>query len=178
MIEFFLLLFLGTAACYDLHSRRIPNEVVSAGIVAGFFLNGLLSEEMGGLGILNSLGGLGVGLLLLLPLYLLHAMGAGDIKLMAMSGAFLGARGVTGAFIYVLLVGGLLAIVMACHHLGQDRLFSKRKKTFPTVPLVRPTLRSEAIGSRLEKRVTLPYGVAIAVGTAVYLLNHHSVGSG
>src|SRR5690242_11211981 len=103
-----LLSLLLVAAVHDIHARRIPNTLVLTGVVAGLLLNGVLPSALGGPGVLDSLFGLVAGLLLLLPLYLVRAMGAGDVKLMSMIGAFLGAQAVVQAFIYILLAGGLL----------------------------------------------------------------------
>lgn len=164
------------AAWHDIRSRRIPNALVFPGTVAGVLSNALLPQEMGGLGVLDSLAGLGMGLVLLLPLYLLRAMAAGDVKLMAMTGAFLGARGVSGALLCVLLAGGVLALGIAWRQGTLHRLL--RKLTM--------MLFTRAAGSSLESRPMtgylpgsaadaaesmgkLPYGVAIATGTLVYL---------
>ena len=54
-------------------------------------------------------------------------MGAGDVKLMAMTGAFLGGRGMMGAFMYILLAGGLLALVMAWRQGRLSTLLRKLK---------------------------------------------------
>src|SRR5690349_17759206 len=112
----FLLLLLLAAAWSDIRSRRIPNLLVFPGAIIGLLLHALLQQETGGLGILGSLAGLGTGLVLLLPLYLLRIMGAGDVKLMAMTGAFLGAQETVGALLCVLLAGGGLALAAALRH--------------------------------------------------------------
>lgn len=170
----FLLLLLLIAAWCDIRSRRIPNAVVFPGAVVGVLSNAMLPQEMGGLGVLDSLAGLGVGLVLLLPLYLLRAMGAGDVKLMAMTGAFLGARGATGALLCVLLAGGVLALGVAWHQGKLRRLVDNLKMmlfigavggSMWSLPVVgnHPDSAAESVGK-------LPYGVAIAAGTMVYLL--------
>lgn len=166
---FLLLLLLLAAAWHDIRSRRIPNALVYTGAITGVLVNTLLPQEMGGLGALDSLAGLGAGLLLLLPLYLLRAMGAGDVKLMSMVGAFLGARGVTGAFMCVLLAGGLLALVMVWRQgkLSMSlrklkmALFFRRSSTAHLSPMPREP-------EFVAKFDQLPYGVAIAAGTAAY----------
>lgn len=56
---------------------------------------------------LSSLGGLGAGLLLLLPLYLLGLVGAGDAKLLAAFGAWLGLQ-------TTLLAAACLAVLALC----------------------------------------------------------------
>jgi prepilin peptidase CpaA len=184
-----LLSLLVVAAWHDIRSRRIPNALVFSGAVAGILLNTLLPQQMGGLGVFDSLAGLGLGLVLLLPLYLLRAMGAGDVKLMAMTGAFLGANGVTGAFMCVLLAGGLLALAMGWHQGKLSTLLRKlsKRKVVPLTWGSPAELDSEETGStvdpsrtatNLPKRTAkfdqLPYGVAIAVGTAAWIITVYS----
>lgn len=117
---FTLCLLLSLAVWNDVRTRRIPNRLVLVGVLTGLALNtflpagaGFFTEPSGALGPVNSLGGAAVGLATLLPLYALGAMGAGDVKLMAMVGAFLGSKAVLGAAILSLLAGGLLAFTVA-----------------------------------------------------------------
>ena len=56
-----------------------------------------------------------VGLGVMLPLHILGGTGAGDVKLMAAFGAFLGPAGVLGAFIRMAIVGGVIALAVAVH---------------------------------------------------------------
>ena len=165
-----LILLLFVAAWQDIRSRRIPNALVFSGAMGGVLLNSLLPQEMGGLGVLDSLAGLGIGLALLLPLYLLRAMGAGDVKLMAMTGAFLGVQGTINALLYVLLVGGVLALAVTWHQGNLRRLLRSLK----TMLFIGAT--GGAIGNLPTPDADLPgmpYGVAIAVGTTAYLAVTH-----
>lgn len=169
------LLLLLAATWYDIRSRRIPNALVLPGAVAGLLANAVVPQEMGGLGVFDSVAGFGVGLVLLLPLYLLRAMGAGDVKLMAMTGAFLGMRGVTAAFLYILLAGGVLALGMAWRQGKLRMLLHKLKMILST--------RGGSTGDLLlagnlpqstaESADKLPYGVAITAGTVAYLAAAH-----
>lgn len=161
------------AAWQDIRHYRIPNALVFSGAAIGVLLNTLLPQEMGGLGCLTSLAGLGVGLAVLLPLYLLRALCAGDIKLMAMIGAFVGPANMLMITIYILVAGGVLAIGVV---LWKGTL-SKLMDNFKIMLLMRlagstsinlPT--TETIDQSAGK---LPYGVAIAAGTLVYLAKIH-----
>src|SRR5450432_1473927 len=97
------------AAIYDLRTRRIPNPLVLAAAAAGFaiqlFLFGLAGLRAAGLG-------LGLGFVLYFPLWLLHARGAGDVKLLAAAGAFLGPGNTLVLFILTALLGGVLALAI------------------------------------------------------------------
>jgi prepilin peptidase CpaA len=180
-----LLSLLVIAAWHDIRSRRIPNVLVFPGAVAGVLSNTLLPQEMGGLGVFDSLAGLGLGFVLLLPPYLLRAMGAGDVKLMAMTGAFLGVKGVMSAFMHVLLAGGLLALAMAWRQGKLSTLLCKLGKLKMGQPAVGSSVELDSGGTsstadpsrtatnlleRTAKFDQLPYGVAIAAGTAVWII--------
>ncbi|SEA44529.1 A24 family peptidase [Nitrosospira multiformis] len=183
-IGFLLLLLLAAAWC-DIRSRRIPNLLVFPGAIIGVLLHALLPQETGGVGILGSLAGLGTGLALLLPLYLLRIMGAGDVKLMAMTGAFLGAQPTVGALLCVLLAGGVLALGAALLE-GKLRLLWRNLNVMLLEALAGGVMTGlpvsgkpgEAVGgavaestaeSAAESVGSLPYGVAIAAGTMAYL---------
>src|SRR4051794_15864624 len=77
----------------DVKSHRIPNRLVFIGAGMGLLLNtvlpegyGFISALPGALGFWRALVGLGLGILILLPLYMMRGMGAGDVKLVAMVG--------------------------------------------------------------------------------------------
>ncbi|MGZ3183280.1 MAG: A24 family peptidase [Telluria sp.] len=96
-------------ALRDLFERRIPNPYLAA----GFACAALLQLAAHGLpGLLDGLGGALVGLGLLLPLYLVRGMGAGDVKLMAAAGAFLGPALALRACLASVFAGGAAALVL------------------------------------------------------------------
>src|SRR5438105_6042576 len=99
-----------TAALYDIKSRRIPNWLVAIGLIlsAAFSV-----ESSGAQGLTTWGGGLLVGFGLFIPIYILRAMGAGDVKLMVMVGSFLGAGAALDAVLLTLLTGGGLALFYA-----------------------------------------------------------------
>jgi prepilin peptidase CpaA len=168
---------LGLAVWHDVRSRRIPNRLLLPGALAACALHGALAagqglfqQPFGGLGLMSALAGLAIGLALLLPLYMLGAMGAGDVKLMAMVGAFLGPQAVIEAALLSLLCGGVLALSAA--------LWSR---TLPTVlmhvqqMLLHALLRAvsgagAAIPAPPAASGKLPYAIAIASGTLLQLM--------
>lgn len=99
------MLFIATIA--DLRQRRIPNILVVAGVALGIVGHAWFAA---GAGILTATAGMLVGLLCLLPLYALGALGAGDVKLMAMCGAFLGPVQGAVASVSTLVAGGVLGL--------------------------------------------------------------------
>ena len=165
-----LLLFLAGAVITDLRARIIPNALVLAGALSGILLAGLQPE---GIGILRALGGLALGLAIFLPLYLLRAMGAGDVKLMAMTGTFLGYAAIAEAALWVLLMGGALALVFALRRSVARRMVGNlREMLFSAAASVQiRVLPDFSRGPQTAAR--LPYAVAIALGVAAFLLARH-----
>ncbi|MEG1768355.1 MAG: A24 family peptidase [Comamonas sp.] len=164
-----LLALLLAAAICDLRTRRIPNRLTVGGATAALLFS-LVAPHHGG-GLLWALGGLGLGLALMLPLYLLRALGGGDVKLMAMSGAFLGPEGTWQAVIFVFVVGGLLAMGYALWHRVVGKLLRNSLKTVQLLSMtVAAGIRPDARASSAQSVGTLPYGVSIALGTAAFLV--------
>ena len=95
------------AAIGDLRTRRIPNKLVAVLAVAGIAYSVVRVPVLPGL--LQAGGGLLAGLACWLPFYALGWLGAGDVKLYAAAGAWLGpARAAEGA-----LVGALFGAVLS-----------------------------------------------------------------
>lgn len=106
-----LLLILALAAgWFDLRFRRIPNWLNVSGAILGIGLNVLLS---GGYGGAESLFGILCAFAVYVPLFLLRAMGAGDVKLMIAIGAVAGPRNWFEIFLASALLGGVAALVLA-----------------------------------------------------------------
>jgi prepilin peptidase CpaA len=172
---------LGAALWHDLRTRRIPNRLVLWGTVGGVLLNsmlpagaGLFQQPFGGLGLLQSLAGAAAGLALLLPMYLLRALGAGDVKLMAMCGAFLGPDAVLEAALLTFLCGGVLALAAA---LAGRRLRLVLRNTWHM--MLGALLHSLAGGTATIAEPPpatgkLAYAFAIASGTGLQVFLHYT----
>ncbi|MDY0961144.1 A24 family peptidase [Massilia sp. CFBP9026] len=175
---FLLFALLGAAVWHDVRARRIPNAIVFPGALAAFALHallpagdGLIGGQVGGLGLLQSLGGWGLGLALLLPMYALRMMGAGDVKLLAMVGAFVGVDQILAVALVTLVAGGVLALVFAAWQRSLRRLVGNAWQmamhttaSALTGSLVAPVTPPQAASGRL------PYAVAIAVATVGCML--------
>lgn len=162
-----LIALLVAAAWIDWRTMRIPNWLTVAGMVWGLGWNAATGTTVLD-GLLFALGGLSLGLALFLPLWLLRVMGAGDVKLMAMVGAFLGAFATFKAVLLVGIVGGVAVVLFAVSQRATRRLASNMKDiaasmVIPGMPLWRPDLSGSSIGK-------LPYGVSIGVGSLAYLV--------
>jgi len=166
-----LLLVIG-AAISDYRTHRIPNWLVLSGVLFGVIYNTVLPRFPHDT-ILFPLAGLGFGLLLFLPLYLVRAMSAGDVKLLAMVGAFLGTSATFRAALVIMIVGGVLSLLFVLVRGTASLMFRNLASFFQTGFL-------DAVGGsvpslRIAEGVSagkLPYGVAIAIGTIGYLVLH------
>lgn len=169
-----LVLLLCAAVVTDLRSRRIPNTLVLAGLVMAFSLHAF--ALMGGTTALAGpqrwapLAGCATGLAVLMPLHLMRACGAGDVKLLAMVGAFVGTKAVLVAALYTLVAGGLLSMLFM---LGRG----VAAQTLANVRFLLVDWMVRARGGRVAQfsplehtAARLPYAVAIATGTAAALV--------
>jgi prepilin peptidase CpaA len=103
--ELGLLVTAGAAALEDLAERRIPNPLLGAALTSA-----LLLQASGG-SLATLAGGMLAGLLALLPFYWLGGMAAGDVKLLAVLGAFGGPALALSTAAVGLVLFGLAACV-------------------------------------------------------------------
>ncbi len=159
--------FVVVAAIFDVRNHRIPNWLVLLGAVT-CMVGQMIQPALLDFGIAGALRGIAVGFALLLPLYILRATGAGDVKLMAMVGAYLGPWGVASAALLSFLAGGVLAlaVVLARGALGQ--LFANLRTMLFGTLLNAMTTGKTTITAPAASVGKLPYGVAIAIGTFAY----------
>lgn len=165
-----LTIFLLAAVHTDLAARKIPNRLVYAGLGLAIVCQvGLPSGE----GVWVALQGMGLGLAMFLPLYFLRAMGAGDVKLMAMVGAFVGPQTIIGATLVTLIVGGVMAVMAALRKREFRKLIENLKVMFlgsmtklASGQLPVPDQPAVSVGK-------LPYALAITVGTLGYIFWNH-----
>lgn len=155
------------ASWIDYSQRRVPNWLNAALIAAGFVAQGV---HFGADGLLTGLWGLLLGFGVLIIPWLMHGMGAGDVKLMAAIGVWLGPMLTLYSFALGVIIGGVAAAIMilstrrlkhACANLG--------------VILTKVTNRQlifDEFGSARsfgETSQLLPYGVPLTGGTLIVL---------
>jgi len=161
IFELFLVPLAVLIIYHDVRYRRIPNAFVLATLIGGLTLN----FAIGGLtGALNSLGGCVLAFILMFILHVFGAMGAGDVKLFAAVGAVSGAQLVFPTFLVVVLTGGLLALVTVVRS-GVFRTTMQRVLQI-FVGLL-PGWQMPKFSVPADRRLTIPYGVAITVGAII-----------
>ena len=170
------------AAVSDLRSRRIPNRVVAGGMLCGFALQvlapggaGLFHFWWGGLGAVPALLGLLAGFALFLPLHLLRVIGAGDVKLLAMVGVWLGPQLLLGTTVLTLMAGGVMSIVMMLASGTARRVLGNVRTLLTSFVVGAHAGHVTTLQSRTTSGVRMPYALAIAAGTAAqvaWVLTH------
>ena len=97
-----LLMILIAAVYTDYRQNRIPNWIIVFGLISGCFI----SYMYGGIGmLLEGLLGMVLPIVLLYPVFVIGGMGAGDLKLFAVVGSYLGIKGITISFVSAFVVG-------------------------------------------------------------------------
>lgn len=153
------------ACATDLKSARIPNALTFGAVASGIAFHTLSPQ---GAGWAAAVLGLLAGLLVFFPFFALGAMGAGDVKLMAALGVWLGWQPVLSVALYGGLAGGVLAVVVALWHGYLRRALANLGTLLRYWSLVGikplPELTLEA-----GRGLRLPYALPITVGLVVTL---------
>jgi prepilin peptidase CpaA len=92
---------------FDLVFRRIPNILLFFSLLALIVIASLSGFNE----LLRLLVGALFGIVLILPAYLCRSMGAGDVKLVGVVGAAVGALHVPSILLSTILIGGLISSV-------------------------------------------------------------------
>ena len=163
--EGFAVLTVLVACVFDVSTSRIPNALTfsAAALAIGFHL---LAPSGGG--VWFTLAGFAAGLVVFFPMFALGAMGAGDVKLMAAAGAWIGWKAIVFVALYGSLAGGILALIVAMRRNYLRQAFANMKMlgAYWWVEGVKPL---PALTLESKHSVRFPYAVAIAAGLAVTL---------
>ncbi len=157
-MEWIVLLIVLITSYTDAKERKIPNEVVVIGLLAGLLYR-LFSPSHD---VLDGLLGMGLCMLMLFPLYALGGLGAGDVKLSGTFGMLLGFVSGFQALLLGAIFGGLFAVVL---------LIFKGKLGLVFQSIYWTLLRTIGLRSREElafgKGGSLAYGWFLGLGALV-----------
>jgi prepilin peptidase CpaA len=159
------------ASLFDLRQRRIPNRLLAIGLLVALALQ-LGSGHPSAL-LTSYLAGFALGLVMFLPLYLLGGMAAGDVKLMATVGAFVGPALVFQSSLATYCFGGVMALVIV---LAKGRA----RAAFANVRALLLPLAMRVGGARLAPEPArasvggMPYALAITAGTLTVMVLRHT----
>ena len=178
----FLCVAMIVAAVIDGWKLKVPNWLTFPLIISGWCFGlihtcGFLSDTgVGGIG--ASLAGTALGFALLLPVYAIGGMGAGDVKMQMGFGSWIGAFFGTGrgmeiifyAFCAAVVIGGIIALAMIALR-GQFR-----RNILNTREIVGDLFTATSIGvvagkaaERKSRLHLLPYGIPLCIGFVGYL---------
>jgi prepilin peptidase CpaA len=162
----FVCVVLIVAAYIDGKELRVPNWITFPMVLSGLVF---CTWSGGWAGLGAGLLGMAVGLATLLPLYAVGGMGAGDVKLMAGIGAWLGASVTWNAFVVSVIVGGIMALGMVAWR----RSWKKHSGNFGIILMEFLTVKNPreltAIAKeRKPQMLLLPYGIPICIGSIAY----------
>jgi len=154
------------AAVIDGWKLKVPNWITFPMIVSGWIFSGVL---FGWVGLGWSLCGTATGLALLLPLYAIGGMGAGDVKLLAGVGAWVWAGTTLYAFCVSAVAGGIIAVGMVVYRQGWGKHANQFVSLLTEILVVRdPSALSAVAAQRKGSMFLLPYGIPIAIGSIAY----------
>lgn len=160
------LIVVSIATATDLRSRRIPNWLVLPFLLAGFAVS---TWVHGWHGLAQSAEGMALGLFTFGIFFWLGGMGAGDVKLCAGIGAWVGPGQMLIALIFIALAGGVMAIGWSvlggfAGELFQETgnlILGQKKPSISTEDTPAPA----ATETPKVTRRAMPYAPAIAIGT-------------
>lgn len=168
VLDYILIAVLVVCLYTDIRQRKIFNIVLVPAAVLALGGNLYYGGMEGGL---TSIKGLLLGMALLFIPFMLGGMGAGDVKLMGVIGAFKGPEFVLIAFLATAIIGGLLAIVVMVKS-GQFKVRLRATwYTFLSIFNIMPKVNMIGSIHSGGAAQAFPYGIAISLGTAAaYLL--------
>jgi prepilin peptidase CpaA len=166
-IEFTLpVLAIAAAACItDVTTRRIPNVLTFGAAAGALFVRGSL---YGTAGLIDAGAGWLIGFLILFPLFFVRGLGAGDVKLVAALGAWVGPIEAVWLALYASICGGVIGVGYALARgylrtaLSNIAVIGNHWRTTGFKPVPGLTLEN-------PERPKLPYAIPILFGTLVTL---------
>jgi len=154
--------FIIAAMVSDVKTRKLPNLLT---VTIALLSLGLHTVFYGLGGLTGSILGLLIGFGLLLPFYIFKMVGAGDIKLLAALGAFLGKDLILPGVAAGAILGGVCSAVLILRQKREER--AARWALIATKMSSLKMLKSDfaAYDSLGGKQRVIPYGVYLGLGT-------------
>lgn len=154
------------AAWIDGKELRVPNWLTFPMVLTGL-IYGTCVGGWQGLG--DALIGMCVGLITMLPIYAVGGMGAGDVKLMAGLGAWLGMEVAFNAFLWTVVVGAIMALMMVAYSGEWKKHFGQSLMIWHEWTTIRDPKKLAAIAAERKPRMyLLPYGIPMTVASIAY----------
>jgi len=164
-----LAISLGAAACWDLTKRTIPNvltvSVATLGVGVQVWDNGCLAA-------LSGLAAAVLSILVLYRVWLAGGIGGGDVKLAAAAAIWIGLPHFIAFALATAIAGGVVAAV--CYGVSGRGARQQIQANLTGALLMQqlPVIEQRAPsqwGSGGGGRVSVPYGIAVAIGAGMAL---------
>ena len=166
LIDGLLLVILAVAAVTDVRDGKVYNWLTYPAVLLGLILHTVVPAPAG-LGLGTSALGILVAAGPLFAAYLAGGIGAGDVKLMGVVGAFLGPWPGLYVLLYSCLVGGVMAVSMLIYREGIPglllRLVPGRATQGSPSDSARPGAESHAEAAEAAP-LRIPFALAMLLG--------------
>ena len=167
--EIILLAFLVTVVYTDLASGKAYDWCTLPAIGVGLILATVLGGVRGGdANLVDSLLGLLLAGGIFAVFFFFGGFSAGDVKIAAAIGALTGLRFALEAVIYSALIGGVMALGLL---IWKGQFWRGLRDT--TRAAVRIGRAEKHLSDDSPARLTIPYGVALGIGTLWVWFRHH-----
>ena len=158
--------WLGYLCWSDAKHRRLPNVWTLGGLAVGLCAQ---AGWNGWHGFTDALGAAGIAVAFLIIPFLVRAAGAGDVKMLAACGAFLGMRWMPLFLMAVSFAGLFVALAMLfMRKVTAARLKHAFRSVFDWT--YDRAAGKAALPPKDDERARVPFGIAIAIGTWLTLI--------
>ncbi|MGO2161355.1 MAG: A24 family peptidase [Vibrio toranzoniae] len=167
-LPFWGLVFL--IAVYDVEKHRIPNKILI--LFLFLYLTLMLTNDFTLNSLFLSLTGSVAFFSMGLFLYFLRAMSAGDVKLLAVIGLYIGWGSLLDVTYYILIASGVIGTFYLLYNRANNseitvRRYVEEKLLF--VSGISPNVNNESVvHSRYSNKVTMPFAPSVVIGLAMY----------
>jgi prepilin peptidase CpaA len=153
---------LGLAAGWDVVTRRIPNPVTAATALSGVAVQAL---DRGFWSAASGLGAAALVIVLLYRAWSVGGIGGGDVKLAAAVAIWVGLQRMLEYALAAAVAGAVVAMISYAASAKEVRRDVRTNLTLAVLEQAVPPVEQKVPG-----RVSVPYGLAIAVGATFALL--------
>lgn len=164
MAEWILFLCLFIAVITDFRSWKIPNVLILTGTAIGSVCRW---QSGGAEALIQGYVRMGILIVIFFFLFQMHALGAGDIKLLAMAGLFLENEDCLYAILWTFLVGSLFSIGKLIKERNAKERFQYFFQYINHCIITQKTERYR--GKKVDKTCTIHMSLVILVGHVFYL---------
>lgn len=152
------------AAWSDVQIRKIPNRLTVPGLILALALRALWSVQTGSTApLLSGLAAFAVAFLVAFPLFAVRGLGGGDVKMLAMVGAFVGLEHIVPVLLLSAVAGGVMGLWQAMRSGSLAQVLRGCRDMILYYATFGRTGFRPVLGG--AGAVTIPYGVAIAIGS-------------